>query len=151
MRNNSIHMEDTVVIDAPIEAVFAYLTDFRNTAKWHKNMKKVGWKNDEPLGVGSEYDWIETFAGQTMVLDGVVTSWNPPYSFTWRPTNSPFPITGGWTLVKKESATVVTRYSDNQLTGIMKLMSFMMLPMAKRQVRLELNELKRLIETGIKV
>ncbi len=92
-----------------------------------------------------------THMEDTVVLDGVVTSWDPPYSFTWRPTNSPFPITGGWTLVKKESSTVVTRYSDNQLAGIMKLMSFIMLPTAKRQVRLELKELKRLIETGIKV
>lgn len=146
MKNDSIHMEHTVVIDAPIEAVFAYLTDFRNTPKWHKNMKKVGWKKDEPPGLGAEYDWIETFAGQTMVLDGVVTSWEPPYSFNWRPTNSPFPITGGWTLAPQESSTVVTRYSDNQLAGIMKLLNFMMIPMARRQVQLELNELKRLIE-----
>lgn len=28
MKNSSIHMEDTVVIDAPLEKVFAYLTDF---------------------------------------------------------------------------------------------------------------------------
>lgn len=146
MKNDSIHMEHTVVIDAPIEAVFAYLTDFRNTPKWHKNMKKVGWKKNEPPGLGAEYDWIETFAGQTMVLDGVVTSWEPPYSFTWRPTNSPFPITGGWTLAPQASSTVVTRYSDSQLTGIMKLLNFMMIPMANRQVRLELSELKRLIE-----
>jgi uncharacterized protein YndB with AHSA1/START domain len=151
MKNNSIHMEDIVVIDAPIEAVFAYIVDFRNTAKWHKNMKKVGWKKDEPPGLGSEYDWTETFAGQTMVLDGVITSWEPPNSFAWRPTNSPYPISGGWTLVKKENLTVVTRYSDNQLAGIMKLMSFIMLPMAKRQVRLELQVLKRLIESGTKV
>lgn len=146
MKNDSTHVEHTVVIDAPIEAVFAYLTDFRNTPKWHKNMKKVGWKKNEPPGLGAEYDWIETFAGQTMVLDGVVTSWEPPYSFTWRPTNSPFPITGGWTLAPQASSTVVTRYSDSQLTGIMKLLNFMMIPIANRQVRLELNELKRLIE-----
>lgn len=151
MTDSAIHMEDTVVIDAPIDAVFAYLADFRNTAKWHKNMKKVGWKTGDPPGLGSEYDWTETFAGQTMVLDGVITSWNPPYSFTWRPTNSPYPITGGWTLAEKEGSTVVTRYSDNQLAGIMKVLSFMMLPMARRQVRLELKELKRLIESGSQV
>ncbi|MBX2996863.1 MAG: SRPBCC family protein [Caldilineaceae bacterium] len=150
MKNKSTHMEDTVEIDAPIDAVFAYLADFRNTPKWHMNMKKVGWKKEEPPGLGSEYDWIETFAGQTLVLDGVITSWDPPYSFTWRPTNSPFPITGGWTLTEKASSTVVTRYSDNQLAGIMKLMNFVMLPMAKRQVRLELKELKRLIERSMK-
>lgn len=151
MKNNSIHLEEIVVIDAPIENVFAYLTDFRNTAKWHKNMKKVGWKKDVPPGLGSEYDWVETFAGQTMVLDGVITSWDPPNSFAWRPTNSPYQFTGGWNLVQKGNSTVVTRYSDNQLSGLMKLLSFMMLPLAKRQVRSELIALKRLIESGTQV
>lgn len=139
-------MEDTVSINAPIEFVFAFITDFRNTPKWHRNMKKVGWKNEEPHGVGSEYDWIETFAGMKMDIGGVITSWNPPYSFTWKPTTSPYPITGGWTLVKKESLTLVTRYTDNQLSGIHKWLNMIMIPMAKRQVKKELKELKCLIE-----
>ena len=145
---NNTHMEDSVQIDAPIEVVFAYITDFSNTAKWHKNMKKVGWKTDPPYGVGSEYDWIETFSGMKMDIGGVITSWNPPYSFTWKPTTSPFPMTGGWTLVEKGNSTIVTRYSDNQLSGIYKLLNRMMLPKAKRQVRKELQALKRLIEAG---
>ncbi len=131
-------MEDCVQVDAPISAVFSYITDFQNTAKWHKNMKKVGWKTDGPYGVGFEYDWIETFAGMKMDIGGVITSWNPPYSFTWKPTTSPFPITGGWKLVEEQGSTLVTRYSDNQLKGIYKWLNLMMVPMAKRQVRKEL-------------
>ena len=146
MGNSALHMEDTVQINAPIEAVFAYLTDFRNTPKWHKNMKKVGWKTDGPYGVGSEYDWIETFAGMKMDIVGAITSWNPPYSFTWKPTTSPYPITGGWTLVSEGASTLVTRYSDNQLSGIYKWLNMIMIPMAKRQVREELQVLKRLVE-----
>lgn len=146
MKSSSLHMEDSVQIDAPIESVFSYLTDFRNTSKWHKNMIKVGWKTDGPHGVGSEYDWIETFAGIKMDIGGVITSWTPPFSFTWKPTTSPYPLTGGWTLVEKGNSTLVTRYSDNQLSGIFKWLNFMMIPMAKRQVRTELQELKRLIE-----
>ena len=141
-------MEDTVSIDKPIEAVFAYITDFANTPKWHKNMKKVGWKTEVPHGVGSEYDWIETFAGMKMDLGGVITSWDQPYAFTWKPTTSPFPISGGWTLVANGNSTMVTRYSDNQLSGIYKWLNIMMVPMAKRQVHKELQVLKRLIEAS---
>lgn len=141
-------MEDSVEIIAPIEKVFAYITDFRNTPNWHKNMKKAGWKKEGPHGVGSEYDWIETFAAMKMDIGGVITSWDPPYSFTWKPTTSPFPMTGGWTLVAKGNSTLVTRYSDNQLSGIYKWLNRMMVPMAERQVRKELQELKRLIEAG---
>ncbi|MBP8894061.1 MAG: SRPBCC family protein [Chitinophagaceae bacterium] len=149
MDKKTLHMEDTVEIDAPIKTVFEFIADFKNTPKWHKNMKKVGWKKEGPYGVGSEYDWIETFFGMKMDIGGVITSWNPPYSFTWKPTTSPFPITGGWTLLEKGNSTFVTRYSDNQLSGIYKWMNLMMVPVAKRQVRKELQELKRLIEVSI--
>lgn len=146
MAKNAVHLEDSIEINAPIEAVWAYLIDFRNVPKWHMNMKKVGWKTKEPHGVGSEYDWIETFAGMKMDIAGTITSWNPPYSFAWKPTTSPFPITGGWKLVAKEIATFVTRYSDSSLSGIYKWLNMMMVPMAKRQVRKEMKMLKKMIE-----
>lgn len=150
MKDASLHMEDSISIDAPIEFVFAFITDFSNTPKWHKNMKKVGWKKDGPQGFGSEYDWIETFSGLKMDIGGVITSWDPPYSFTWKPTTSPYPITGGWTLEKREGETYVTRFSDNELAGIYKWLNKLMVPMAKRQVRKEMQELKRLIEEKYK-
>lgn len=148
MKNSSLHMEDTVIINAPIDTVFAFITDFSKTPTWHKNMKKVGWKHDGPHGVGSEYDWVETFAGMTMDIGGVITSWNPPYAFTWKPTTSPYPLTGGWKLEEKFNSTLVTRYSDNQLAGIYKWLNRLMVPMAKRQVRKELDVLKNLIEAS---
>ena len=55
-------------------------------------------------------------------------------------------MTGGWKLLQKESTTLVTRFSDNQLTGIYRWLNMIMVPMAKRQVKKELKELKRLIE-----
>lgn len=152
MKNPKItHMEDTVSINAPIDTVFAFITDFRIISKWHKNMKKVGWKNDGPHGVGSEYDWIESFSGMKMDLCGVITLWDAPNSFAWKPTNSPFKMTGGWTLVAKENSTLVTRYSDNGLSGIFKLLNSLFLPKAKRQVKSEFQELKRLIEAKNRV
>lgn len=114
-------MKDSVWVNVPIEVAFAWLTDFQNTPKWHQNMLKWGWKSEGPYGMGSEYDWVETFMGMKMDIGGVITEWNPPYSFAWKPTTSPFPITGGWKLVQKEKATLITRYSDNQLKGIYKL------------------------------
>lgn len=140
------HLEDSVTIDAPIDKVFSYVVDFSNTAKWHKNMKKVGFKISEPPQLGSQYDWIESFAGKTMDLSGEITAWDPPHAFAWKPDGGPFRITGGWTFVADGAATTVTRYSDSDLSGIMKFLSVLMVPVAKRQVRQELAELKRLIE-----
>lgn len=139
-------MEDSVLINAPIKVVFEYMADFKNVLKWHENMISVGWKNNNPPGVGSEYEWIETFAGSKLNLDGIITAWQPPYSYSWKATKSRFGMTGGWTFVEQENGTMVTRYSDSELTGIFKLLNALFLPKAKRQVKRELLELKRLIE-----
>ena len=42
MKNNSTNMQDSILIQVPIDVVFNYITDFENTPHWHKNMKKVG-------------------------------------------------------------------------------------------------------------
>ena len=57
-KNNITHMEDSVLINAPIKVVFEYMADFTNVPKWHEYMLSVGWKNNNPPDVGSEYDSI---------------------------------------------------------------------------------------------
>ncbi len=146
MATEPLHMEDSLVIDAPIEKVFAFIMDFGNTPKWHKNMTRVGFKSDAPPGLGSEYVWVESFAGKTMDLSGSITAWDPPNSFEWKPTGGPYKMSGGWTFKTVGSSTAVVRYSDTHLSGFMKLLSVIMVALAKNQVKKELAELKRLIQ-----
>ncbi len=105
-------------------------------------MIKVGWISKPAHSKGSTYDWIESFAGMKMDIGGTITEWNPPYSFAWKPTTSPYPLSGGWRLVKEGEGTWVTRYSDNQLSGIYKWFQYLMLPMARKQVKEEMKILK---------
>lgn len=143
-----LHFEDSVVVDAPIDHAFDYVADFGNTAKWHKNMKKVGWRSADTPGVGSEYDWVESFMGKTMDLAGVISSWDRPHGFTWRPLDGPYPMSGGWSFESEGDRTRITRFSDSELTGFMKFAAALMVPIAKRQVRQELAALKELIEAS---
>ncbi len=141
-----IHLEDEILIEAPVQSVFGAVTDFRNTPRWHRNMKKVGFRSTAPPSVGSEYDWVERFLWKTMDLSGVITSWEPPSRFTRRPYGGPFPMTGGWSFAAVDGGTRVTRFSDTQLTGMMRFMPALMTFFARRQVRQELSDLKRFIE-----
>jgi len=146
MSKNILHLEDAISIDASIESVWAYLTDFRNVPKWHKNMIKSTWKGNPPYGVGSEYDWIEKAAGKTLDIGGAITTWNLPYCFEWRPHINPYNMSGGWKLESRGNATHVIRYSDTTLFGFFKWFSFLIVPMIKKQVHAEMQQLKRLIE-----
>lgn len=141
-----LHMEDSVVVSVRIEQAFDFVADFRNTAQWHRNMKQVGYKTDEPPRLGSEYDWIETFMGKTMDLSGVITAWDPPNGFTWQPIDGPYTMSGGWTFESDGSQTKVTRFSDTELFGVMRIAATLMTSIAKRQVRADLEKLKGLME-----
>ncbi len=144
-----LHLEDSVVVHAPVEEVFDFVADFRNTTRWHKNMKKVGFKTDEPPGLGSEYDWIETFMGKKMDIGGRIVAWDRPNGFQWQPTTGPYEMSGGWKFTADAGRTLVTRYSDTQLSGMMKFAAALMTPIARRQVRSELETLKAVIESRI--
>ena len=93
MKNNSTHMQDSILIQVPIDVVFNYITDFENTPHWHKNMKKVGWITTPPHGVGSKYDWIESFAGMKMDIGGTITEWKDVYKRQRRHSSASFMFT----------------------------------------------------------
>jgi hypothetical protein len=79
-------------------------------------------------------------------LAGVITAWDRPNGFAWKPIAGPYEMSGGWTFEAEGSQTKVTRYSDTELSGFMKLTASLMGPVAKRPVRRELQRLKELVE-----
>lgn len=147
MKPNRTFLENSITIHAPIETVWAYLTDFRNVPQWHKNMIKSEWKGEPPYGVGSEYEWIETSFGVRMDIGGNITHWDAPYCYEWEPKINPYNMSGGWKLSKSGKSTLVVRYSYTELKGFFKYFSFLILPIVKKQVRMEMEKLKQLLET----
>ena len=143
-----IRFDDSVVIHAPVETVFGVVTDFRNTPTWHKNMKEVGYKRHGAPALGAEYVWIEGFMGTTLDLSGVITAWDPPNGFSWRPVAGPYDMSGGWSFTPVRAATRVTRTADPRLSGALQLIAGLATWIAKRQVRQELAHLKRFVEAG---
>lgn len=87
--------ETTLIIAAPIEATFAFVSDFRNAARWDPRTYMVAKATDGPIGVGTRFVLTggmlqeetarrlhlpQSVAGLPLPYD--VTEFDPPNYFT---------------------------------------------------------------------
>lgn len=92
MNTQSHHFEDTVVINASAEAVFAYADDHKN---FSSHMNKASWMmgggkmettvdKGEGKKIGSHIKMGGKVFGIELFLDEVVTKYEPPYKKVWQ-------------------------------------------------------------------
>jgi uncharacterized membrane protein len=53
-----LEFENTIVIDRPIDAVFAFLSDFENIPKWNYYVLEVRQLSESPIGIGTTYHQV---------------------------------------------------------------------------------------------
>ena len=62
-------VEKSIVINAPVEAIYTYLTDPTKATEWMTSLSEV--RNIKGEGVGQTYDWTYRMMG--IPLDGTTT------------------------------------------------------------------------------
>ena len=65
-----IGVESTVVINRPVEDVFAFASDQTNEPKWHTDVLEVHPASGGPVGPGSTSVWAIKFMGTQGIHDG---------------------------------------------------------------------------------
>ncbi len=115
------HLEESIVIDRPIEDVFATVTDVGNHKHWTPDMIEARITSEPPIGVGTRYIYDTRFLGKRLQTAGEVDLFERPYSYHWTATSSPFPLSGGFTFERVANGTRVTQYSDSEPGGFFRL------------------------------
>jgi uncharacterized membrane protein len=110
------HITITEDIAAPVETVFAYVDDFRNTTKYMKDLTKwspVGKKNH---GKGAQFE-VAMKAGP-MTLSSVVdiTTWTANRAIGWT-SREGFKQKGKWSFAASGDGTAATFDMDYELPG----------------------------------
>ena len=90
----------TVVIDRPIEEVFAFLADGENDAKFSKRVLEIRQTTDGPPGLGTEYASTVKDGGVKFKRRFKLTQFEPPTKIRWTEVSSGPVITpeGGYDL-----------------------------------------------------
>lgn len=138
-----MEMNATIVINRPVETVFAYIINFSNDVHWRNGAPESGLRADQPPGVGS--------VGYTRVGD-IETEWRvvsyvENESADWELINGPFKGKGGYRLVPVEGGTQFTLVADVEPAGMYKLLGPLFAWVGRRRNQADVEKLKEILES----
>jgi carbon monoxide dehydrogenase subunit G len=140
--------EATVVIDRPIEEVFAFLADGENDPKFSPRVQEIARTTDGPPGVGTVYASTVKDAGMTTKRKFELTEFQPPTRIRWaeRSKNAVTAPEGGYDLAPDGTGTRVTIYNVLQGNG---LLGKLIEPLALRSARKGADDFGRSIKAAV--
>jgi uncharacterized protein YndB with AHSA1/START domain len=143
------HIEADVVINRPVETVFAYTSDCSHLTEWNSDVVEAH-ASDTPLRIGSTLSVVRTLMGRRVHAMYEVTDLELNKGFASR-TESPIP--GGLTFIF-EPVTGGTRMrlaGEAELRGLWKLTWPILQGTYRKQMQRNLNTLKAILESPIPV
>jgi uncharacterized membrane protein len=137
------------VIDAPIERVWAIVSDIEGQPVWMHDMRRVTMLTDPPVGVGSRGLATVRMLGMQVTDPVTITEWQPPTRFAIRHEG----LWAGGGVITLESGvdgtTTVVRWAETLRAPVLpELASFVQAPVFRAVFQADLERLKRLVETG---
>jgi uncharacterized protein YndB with AHSA1/START domain len=140
-----------VIINRPIEVVFAFIKDINNYANWQTGVIESHVTSDGSVEVGSTHRYVIQMLGRQIQTEGEVITCDPTKGFFFRTTKAPFQITGGYTFEKTNGGTKVTQQLVADIKGFFRLAQPIVLRTAKRNLENDLHTLKDLLEAQVQV
>lgn len=134
-------------IEAPVEAVFGYVDDYRNTTKYMKDLTRWQPAGDKVHGKGARFE-VAMKAGPTSLDSSVeITSWSQNRSIGWV-SRTGFTQRGTWQFRAVDGATEVTFDMEYEFPGGIagRLLAKAAEPIVRGNLERSVEELKRQVE-----
>jgi len=139
--------EATVLIDRPIDEVFAFLANGENDPKFSPRVLEIARTTDGPAGVGTVYASTVKDAGMKTKREFRITEFEPPTRIRWteQSKNVVMAPEGGYDLAPEGDGTRVRIYNVLEGRGIGKLLA----PLALRAARRSAPDFGRAIKAAV--
>jgi uncharacterized protein YndB with AHSA1/START domain len=139
--------EATVVIDRPIEEVFAFLANGENDPKFSPRVLEISKTTDGPPGVGTVYASTVKDAGVKTNREFKLTEFEPPTRIRWTEVSKNLVSApeGGYDLAPEGSGTRVTIYNVLEGHGVGKVIA----PLALRSARRGADDFGKSIKAAV--
>jgi uncharacterized protein YndB with AHSA1/START domain len=137
----------TVVIDRPIDDVFAFLADGENDPKFSPRVLQIAKTTDGPPAVGTVYASTVKDAGMKTKREFKLTALEPPTRIRWAEVSKNLVTApeGGYDLAREGSGTRVTIYNVLEGHGPGKLIA----PLALRSARKGADDFAKAIRRAV--
>ena len=139
----------TIEIDRPQQEVWAYVDDVQKQPNWQASLAASRIVSDGPIGVGTRFVQTRQIPGGARETTNEITEYDPPRMSSWKGLDGPIRSAGTVTVEPlRESRSRVTVEFDLIGHGIGKLFVPFVRAQARKQVPVDQEELKRLLESG---
>lgn len=139
--------ERTVVIDRPIQQVFAYVTDQTKTPSWQAGLLEVRRTTSGPIGVGTKHTIVRSFMGRRMQAETEYVAYETDKLVTFRTTSGP-PMRASYVFEAEPTGTRLTSRVELDGAGLFGLLDAVIGAGLRREMKVALPALKALLEGG---
>jgi uncharacterized protein YndB with AHSA1/START domain len=140
-------VEKSIIVERPIEIVFAFITDMHKVKLWLP-IENIRQTSSGPMGIGSTFAQEAQFLGQRFETTSEVTRYEPPHVFALKMIQGPFPLTNSMYCEPTETGrTRLTIIGEADPGPAMKVMGPIIVPLIKKQLDTQISQLKCALET----
>ena len=140
-------IEETIIIKCPVEKVFTYTTEAKSWPKWHMEIPEAEQTSPGRVGIGTTFKGKSHMMGQTSNWTAKLTEYQP--FKTWGKV-----IDSGSVIIDDqlifdhaEGGTKFTMVYNVKVNGLLKLLSSMINSSMRKTLKLDLINLKKILET----
>lgn len=137
-------LRSSIVINHPIEEVFAFVADQSKLVQWQSGVVDSG--SDGPTAVGTHYQTTIELMGRQYKSQGVVTECAPPRRYAFKATSGSLPVDGAFTFQETAGGTRVTFAGELRQRGLMRMAGPVLTPIMEAQLQANFERLKEILE-----
>ena len=143
-----VDVRTQIDIDRPRGEVAAFAADPDNAERWYTNIKRVTWRSERPLAVGSQIEFGAEFLGRNLDYTYEVKEHEPGERFVMATAEGPFPMrtTYTWRDAPGGGTTMELR-NEGAPSGFKAIAAPFMKVAMRRENRKDLRRLKGLLES----
>ena len=142
----AVDVTSRIEIAVPRTEVAAYAADPDNATAWYENIKRVDWRTEPPLAVGSRMTFVATFLGRRLEYTYEVREHIPGERFVMSTAQGPFPMETSYSWQDTADGTAMTLRNRGEPAGFAKVAAPMMTRAMARANRKDLEQLKEILE-----
>jgi uncharacterized membrane protein len=142
--------ESSIVIERPVEEVFAFLADLEKDVDWRREWVDGKKTSEGPIGLGSTFRLVGKAFGSRFDVDYEMTEYAPNRIAAWKSVSGPLPLRFWRIFEPVDGGTRVTIRYEAEPRGFLELVKPLVGPlltsMGKRQLEGDLPKLTALMK-----
>lgn len=140
--------ETSVFVNRPQQEVYDFVSNPANDSQWQSGSVSAEWTSDGPVGIGSTQRAINRFLGRDIESTAEIKSWDPPNQYALKVVSGPIPFEATVNFESKDNGTQITYSGQAEAGGFFKLAEGLVGKQLNKQIELDANALKIVLENG---